>query len=185
MSIYVDSTLDSMWETSQAISLQAQALRQLVDGNPVDSNAPELEPYADIQNNLAQREGLLRTAALERALAHFGEQLLDHVLIPYWSKERTGFVESATLLEESSGDKKEKTDNKAAALDLRKDDPPFIQAAEEFVAIRYVSLIRAVLVNLRYLMFFIGLTFILTITAWNAYPFQPRQVIDWLFTGCY
>lgn len=62
------------------------------------------------------------------------------------------------------------------------DDPYCIRAAEEFLAIRYVSLIRAVLVNLRYLMYFISTTFALAIMAWNSYPFQPRQVIDWMFT---
>jgi hypothetical protein len=172
-----------MCRTRDAILGQAQALRRLVDSKPVSANAPKFLRCATVQNNLNQREGLLRMATLERKLAQFGEQLLDYVLIPYWSTKRTGLVESAIPLEEKSGEKKEKSENKASSLDLRKEDPPFIQAAEEFVTIRYVSLIRAVLVNLRYQMFFVGLTFIVTIAAWNAYPFQPRQVIDWLFTA--
>ena len=61
--------------------------------------------------------------------------------------------------------------------------PAYILAAEEFVAIRYVSLIRAVLSNMRYLMTFVSCAFVLTIVAWNSYPFEPRQFINWTFTG--
>jgi hypothetical protein len=57
-----------------------------------------------------------------------------------------------------------------------------IEAAEEFIAIRYLALIRAVLVNLRYTMIFVTLSFVLAITAWNSYPFQPKQLINWIFT---
>jgi hypothetical protein len=55
--------------------------------------------------------------------------------------------------------------------------------AEEFLAIRYMSLICAVLANMRYLMLFISASFVLAVVAWNSYPFQPRQTVDWLFTG--
>ena len=171
----------AMTAMRNTISLEAQALRQIVDGKPVSPNAPPLYnacPSSGVQENPGQREGLLRMAALERNLAQFGELLLDYILIPYWNQEREGLVESAIPVE---GEKRKK--DTSASLDLYKDESDFIQAAEEFVAIRYISLIRAVLVNLRYLMFFIGLTFILTITAWNVYPFQPRQVVDWLFTA--
>jgi hypothetical protein len=59
----------------------------------------------------------------------------------------------------------------------------FIQVAEEFLAIRYLSLIRAVLVNVRYLIMFVSAVFVLTIVAWNSYPFQPRQWGNEAFTG--
>jgi hypothetical protein len=55
--------------------------------------------------------------------------------------------------------------------------------AEEFLAIRYLSLIRSVLANLRYLMLFVSASFILAIVAWNSYPFQPSQLVDLFFTG--
>ena len=60
-------------------------------------------------------------------------------------------------------------------------DPSRIAAAEEFLAMRYMSVIRAVLANMSYLMTFVSLTFVLAIVAWNSYPFQPRQLVDW---GC-
>jgi hypothetical protein len=56
------------------------------------------------------------------------------------------------------------------------------RVAEEFLAIRYVSLIRAVLVNMRCLLMFVSAVFVVTIVAWNSYPFQPRQWINEAFT---
>jgi hypothetical protein len=46
-----------------------------------------------------------------------------------------------------------------------------------------MSLVRAVLANMRYLMLFVSSSFVLAIVAWNSYPFQPRRQVDWLFTG--
>jgi hypothetical protein len=36
---------------------------------------------------------------------------------------------------------------------------------------------------MRYIMAFVSLSFVLGIVAWNAYPFRPRQYMDWLFTA--
>ncbi len=54
--------------------------------------------------------------------------------------------------------------------------------AEELLVFRYVALIRSVLVNIHYLMLFVSSAFVLAIIAWNSYPFQPHQLIDWCFT---
>ena len=62
-------------------------------------------------------------------------------------------------------------------------EPVRILVAEEFLAIRFISLVRSVLVNLRYLMIFVSASFVLAILAWNSYPFQPRQLGVLLFTG--
>jgi hypothetical protein len=48
--------------------------------------------------------------------------------------------------------------------------------------VRYIALIRAVLVNVRYLMVFVAAVFVLSLVAWNSYPFQPHAFIDWCFT---
>ena len=32
-------------------------------------------------------------------------------------------------------------------------------------------------------MVFVSASFVLAIIAWNSYPFQPRQFVDWVFTG--
>jgi hypothetical protein len=104
---------------------------------------------------------------IELEFAAFSQRLLSSVLIPYWANERTGQVQSEG----------EPCSAETAARPAR------ILVAEEFLAIRYISLIRAVLTNMRYLMVFVTASFVLAILAWNSYPFQPHQLVDWLFTG--
>jgi hypothetical protein len=119
---------------------------------------------------------------LDVHLAAFGRYLLELILIPYWRDRETGMVEARS-------DWKAPVQNSPAQNGGRTEEnapnavkSPGILAAEEFIAIRYISLIRAVLANMRSLMTFISLTFVLTIIAWNSYPFQPRQFVNWVFT---
>lgn len=126
---------------------------------------------------------------IEKDLAAFSQRLLSAVLIPYWKDKRVGLVESEAYDElpvkarRSLGE----LEHPYIPMELRvgpaSAEPAQILVAEEFVAIRYLSLIRAVLVNMRYLMIFISTSFVLALMAWNAYPFQPRQEVDWLFTS--
>jgi hypothetical protein len=122
-------------------------------------------------------------------LAEFAQKLLQHVLIPYWKCERVGLVESDTFDDIPIRAKRTEAagSHPHIPMELRagpnSHDPADIILAEEFVAIRYMSLIRAVLANMRYLMTFVSVAFVLTIMAWNSYPFQPREIVDWLFTG--
>jgi hypothetical protein len=135
--------------------------------------------------------GCMMSEAVDLELAEFSRELMAELLIPYWRDERVGLVESR-------GPKTDKGEPEEAhhsalyemvglAVPARDvplpETPPGILAAEEFVGIRYMSMIRAVLSNVRYLMVFISLTFVLSIIAWNSYPFQQRQVVDWLFTS--
>jgi hypothetical protein len=114
---------------------------------------------------------------IEIKLAAFSQELLSNILIPYWKHERSGLVESDEFLDDPYRPRQPRTRAPAPTESSR------ILAAEEFVAIRYISLIRAVLANLRYLMIFVSVSFVLAILAWNSYPFQPRQLVDWSFTG--
>jgi hypothetical protein len=114
---------------------------------------------------------------IELGLAAFSQELLSTVLIPYWKNERSGLVESEAICEAPDKPRRSQTHGPGTP------EPARILVAEEFLAIRYLSLIRAVLTNLRYLMIFVSATFVLAIWAWNSYPFQPRQLVDWLFTG--
>jgi hypothetical protein len=102
--------------------------------------------------------------AMQKYYAEFSEILLTYVLVPHWKK-----CGNRTI----------------ASMEKRvsPEDSPCIRAAEEFLAIRYLALIRAVLANLRQLMMFVSLSFVLAIVAWNSYPFQPRVFINWVFTG--
>ena len=104
---------------------------------------------------------------LEVKLAEFGRFLLSSILIPHWRNERAGLVESRET---------------ECAPPPESKLPASILAAEEFLAIRYVSLITAVLANLRYLMTFVSVSFVLAFLAWNSSAFQPRQLVDWSFT---
>jgi hypothetical protein len=143
--------------------------------------------------NQAKEPGAKRafelTKELEQALASFSLRLLELVLIPYWRDKRTGLVESREVDEVPIRAKRSQlhTDPQRIPMELHAgpsaSDPEVILAAEECLAIRYMSLIRAVLANLRYLMTFVSITFVLAIIAWNSYPFQPRQYVDWLFTA--
>ena len=108
--------------------------------------------------------------AIECDYARFCEALLAGALIPYWIRERQEFVEAEPDAEAARG----------AEIYMA---PKHIQLAEEFLALRYFSLIRAVLINVRQLMTFVSVSFVLALLAWNSYPFQPRQWIDWAFTA--
>lgn len=108
---------------------------------------------------------------IETSYADFCRELLAEVLIPYWNTKRTGFVDAT-----KSGTAEDSGKDEAPG------EPEFILAAEELLVVRYVGLIRAVLVNLNYLMSFVTACFVLALVAWNSYPFQPHAFIDWCFT---
>jgi hypothetical protein len=122
--------------------------------------------------------------AIECDYATFAERLLSDILVPYWSEQRCTPVEadppSSTHPDKEKGDGDSPPDQ---AAHTASGDPPYIRVAEEFLVIRYVSLIRAVLINIRQLMTFASSAFVLAIVAFNSYPFEPRQWIDWAFTG--
>jgi hypothetical protein len=109
---------------------------------------------------------------IEQGFAEFCRLLLDGLLIPHWEHERIGLVEETSVAKEES-DK---------STDLKSSEPSLIHAAEELIVVRYVALIRAVLINIRYLMLFVSAAFVLALIAWNSYPFQPHAFIDWCFT---
>jgi hypothetical protein len=110
--------------------------------------------------------------SIEKRYAMFCRSLLGHVLIPYWNKKRFGFVEEL----------KHSSNPETAKAETGPVDPEYIRLAEELIVVRYVALIRAVLVNIHYLMLFVSAAFVLAIVAWNFYPFQPHAFINWCFT---
>jgi hypothetical protein len=135
------------------------------------------------------KPGYERTRALETRLAGFCDTLLQRVLLPYWQNQRTGLVNSEDVEELPITARRSRTltEDRRIPLELQAvpvyPDPNIVVYAEEFLAIRYLSLIRAALANMRYLMIFVSTSFVLAIVAWNSYPFLPRQYINWLFTG--
>ena len=122
--------------------------------------------------------------AIECDYATFAERLLADILVPYWSEHRSTPVEADLPLSTHTDNEKHEGGNSAdQAVRTAWEDPPYIRLAEEFLVIRYVSLIRAVLINIRQLMTFVSSAFVLAIVAFNSYPFEPRQWVDWAFTG--
>lgn len=139
----------------------------LVAGGKIDvASIPSLPLRGSDLPPEGREVGLMR--AIELDYAHFAEALLAGVLLPYWQTERKGFIEPS---------------HKEVENGYTANSPDHILLAEEFLAHRYLCLLRAVLVNLRYLMGFVSTAFVLSIVAWNSYPFQPRAGIDWIFTG--
>lgn len=124
--------------------------------------------------------GVVLMQAIEKSYAEFSEVLLERVLVPYWMSKRSTLVESNEAEVTSEGEHSE--GNGKEPQSKSGNDPAFVRVAEEFLAIRYLSLIRVVLVNMRYLLLFVSASFVLAIVAWNSYPFQPRQFIDLVFT---
>jgi len=133
---------------------------------------------------------------IEEGYAEFCSVLLDSVLVPYWDQVRTGLVEESNIPLDSEakpeqagkaeqGGQNGKTGKAESAEEPKKPtqcELAFIHLAEELIVVRYVALMRAVLVNMRYLMLFVSAAFVFAIIAWNSYPFQPHRLVDWCFT---
>jgi hypothetical protein len=164
-------------------SLPDSELRQLANANV---------GLLDLIGKLFKEAGGPRYDAVKRIeieFAAFSQKLLTTVLIPYWKNERVGLVASEDIEELPIKARRSETHVEHPSLPMElhagptSEEPARILVAEEFLAIRYISLIRAVLSNMRYLMIFVSASFVLAMVAWNSYPFQPRQWVDWLFTG--
>jgi hypothetical protein len=169
------------WETlrnaADGLVDQIRALRNHIglDSNPVPVSFQEEYPQGDDDMpDKKHRRDLCYIYAIEIRYAKFCELLLEYALIPYWREQRIGFVDD-------HGDSPE-PEAKAKSDPDAPQDPLYIRLAEELLAVRYIALIRSVLVNIRYLMMFVSSAFVFAIIAWNSYPFQPRRLIDWCFT---
>jgi hypothetical protein len=165
----------------------------------LDANGSQLLPRMNRKQVLEAMEsiggspqaGLNHMHAIETQYGKFCDALLGGVLVPYWEETRTGLVESEGIEELPIKAHRMPKDEEASRLhnplqlhtSSVAEEPVHIRVAEEFLAIRYVSLIRAVLVNMRYLIVFVSVVFVLMIVAWNSYPFQPRRWVDEAFTG--
>ena len=168
---------DAMKEAYDDLTLKLKELREHIRLQKRSKNvrvAAMEHPKDDFDLPIEKdRRDLSFIYSIEKRYAAFCELILSDVLIPYWNAERIGFVE----------DDADVTDKEHAKPDSdAPKDPLYIRLAEELIVIRYVSLIRSVLVNIRFLMLFVSSAFVLAIIAWNSYPFQPHQLIDWCFT---
>jgi hypothetical protein len=161
--------MDSITKTEKAEAL-ARCESKSVDAAIRRSNEygrPWPSDLWDLPNDHADLSSIYH---IEQGYAEFCRVLLDDFLVPEWDTQRIGHVEESRLPKEE----------KENATEIA--EPTFIQLAEELLVVRYVALIRAVLINIRYLMLIVSTAFVLALIAWNSYPFQPHAFIDWCFT---
>lgn len=109
---------------------------------------------------------------IESGYADFATSLIRDYLADRW-EQRIGPLER-----EASTTGKSKDAVAAHATT----QPSLEHIAEDFIVIRYVALIRSVLLNMRYQMLTVGTAFVLALVAWNSYPFEPHAFMDWVFT---
>jgi hypothetical protein len=168
---------DALKKAYDDLTLKINELREHIRLQKRSKNVPDVSmehPADDFDLPLEKyRSDLSFIYSIEKRYAAFCELILSDLLVPYWDSKRVGFVEDDA---DDPGGEHPKPD----ADDPK--DPLYIRLAEELLVIRYVALIRSVLVNIRYLMLFVSSAFVLAIIAWNSYPFQPHQLIDWCFT---
>jgi hypothetical protein len=144
---------------------------------------------------------------IESNYAAASEALLQGVLLPYWLEKRTGLVQAkeekpkdsaasplpvplnAMVIGHHDGciPKRKHFEAKFTIEDPRRasrevDLKPFLPVVEEFLALRYLSMIRSILVNMKHMISFVSVAFVLAMVAWNSYPFQPRREVNWMFT---
>ncbi|WP_419806873.1 hypothetical protein [Terriglobus sp.] len=169
----------------QAINLHILALQQNISAPQHDapqlsagasagegacsSKPAALDPMWDLPKHDADTCGILH---IEEGYANFCTALIDGLLADSWERQRCSPVDQNSPSAqdgESAGTSSEQT-------------PSLLHLAEELIVVRYVSLIRAVLLNIRYQMVLVTTTFVLALVAWNSYPFQPHAFLDWAFT---
>lgn len=64
-------------------------------------------------------------------------------------------------------------------------DERTVPLLEQYVALRYVAFIRAVLGHVRLLLIFLAISFSLMLISLNVYSFEPHQSLIWSFTAIF
>lgn len=109
---------------------------------------------------------------IESGYADFGTSLISRYLSDRWG-------ERISPLEQQTPTTRDDTPPTTLSVNSQ---PSLEHLAEDFIVIRYVALIRSVLLNMRYQMLTVGTTFVLALVAWNSFPFEPHAFMDWGFT---
>jgi hypothetical protein len=144
------------------------------DDDHCSDSLHDLGPYPNVTD-------LCLIRSIEVCYAEFCHILLRDFLIPHWDHERVALIEDCDSPEypQPTPPTEARTEGHA---EKACNEPTLLALAEELLVVRYISLIRTVLVNIRYLMVFVAAAFVLTLVAWNSYPFHPHAFIDWCFT---
>jgi hypothetical protein len=68
---------------------------------------------------------------------------------------------------------------------IKSEDTGIVPLLEQYVALRYVAFIRAVLGHVRLLLIFLAISFTLMLISLNVYSFEPHQSLIWSFTAIF
>ncbi|WP_047487134.1 hypothetical protein [Terriglobus sp. TAA 43] len=129
-------------------------------------------PSHDLWDMPEDNKDICSIFRIESDYADFGTSLINLYLAGKW-EERINPPEQKPAAAE---------DKKTSDATPSTTPPSLEHLAEDFIVIRYVALIRSVLLNMRYQMLTVGTTFVLALVAWNSYPFEPHAFMDWAFT---
>jgi len=189
-----DPSKEKLKESNEKLDSHIKGLLRHINGEDIGKDLwkevreNQCNSDGDLPNEEENLVDLTLLHMIEKDYADFAKVLLSELLVPYWRDQRFGLVESEEegwAAKKAENEKEKEVEGSKSSEDRKKEGDKcssLIQAAEEFVAIRYVALIRSVLVNLRYVMIFISIAFVFATIAWNSYPMQPHQLINWLFT---
>lgn len=182
------------------LTRSVECLRKLeASGNDVLQELPRLPDFrgqleANVNQLLdAEAAGAVDTSheahRCEIQLATTADYIIQDFLVPRWL--RTGHSDSLEHHDERQAKKADSKQRYHVQLARHTPDqpPPVtpdeqepVVAAEEFVALRFVSLINYVGVQLRNLISFVSLAFILCVAALRSYPFLSHRTIGWTLT---
>jgi hypothetical protein len=120
-------------------------------------------------------------AAIQQLLA----QVLNHALL-FLQKEWD--EHSSAAIQTMDTDAKERTNTESAdlkSLKSKQESTAIVPLLEQYVALRYVAFIRAVLGHVRLLLIFLAISFSLMLISLNVYSFEPHQSLIWSFTAIF
>ncbi len=181
--------------TRRTFALQSRALECLRKlqcdrkGSPLPPDLKKDLPYL-LEDLEEQASKLLQNEAAgyldlsednkwcQEKMSFIADRITSEFLIPHW--EKTGASESL------AGDSKGSSKSDDGVRYLTCADPPagnesYI-VAEEFVALRFVAFMRYVGVQLRNLLSFVAVGFILCVASVRSYPFLSHRTIGWALT---
>jgi hypothetical protein len=119
-------------------------------------------------------------AAIQQLLA----QVLNHALLflqKEWDEHSSAAIEATDTRAERG--KTESADLKS--LESKQESTAIVPLLEQYVALRYVAFIRAVLGHVRLLLIFLAISFSLMLISLNVYSFEPHQSLIWSFTAIF
>src|SRR5581483_208473 len=103
---------------------------------------------------------------LERSVLHAANALIDYARTQFWGRGKS-----------ESADAEETSDKRPKLGPLDVDEKTRI-LAEEFIALRFTMYIVYVIDQMKKLMWFVVITFVLIVAALNFYPFESPRLID-------